>query len=293
MSVQAVRHKFQLMDRALELSVSDLKLLNYKAHEYRLEKAWSRFEKAGFKPVLIKGWAAAQSYPEPAERLFSDIDLLIGADEYPKASKFLESFEPFFNIDLHENAKTLDTLSFKDLYLNSRVVKCGETDIRVLRPEDHLRILAVHWLIDGGAKKEKLWDIFYAVENRPPNFDWNRCLDAAGETRRKWIVSVIGLAHKYLDLSIENTPVAREAENLPKWLIEALEKEWKSEIKLRPLHFFLTDRKEFWRQIKKRIPPNAIQATVETEGEFDDGRRIRYQIQNVFQRLGHFLKRIA
>jgi hypothetical protein len=268
------------------------KLLHYKVNEFRLEKAWKRFEEAGFKPILIKGWAAAQVYPEPSDRLFNDIDLMIEPRRYQEAVSFLGK-EDKSGIDLHNCAKILDTLPFENLLARSRVIKCGKTDVRILCLEDHLRILCVHWLNDGGAKKDKLWDIYYAVENRPNDFDWERCLNAAGNTRRGWVICAIGLAHKYLGLNIEDTPIADEASKIPKWLIKAFEKECESVIELKPLYFCLHDKKELWNQIKKRIPPNPIQATVEMEGEFDDKSRFFYQIGDVFLRIkwsiGRFL----
>lgn len=257
-----------------------------------MTEAWIRFENAGFKPLLIKGWAAAQNYPNPSERDFNDIDLIIESKRYEEAVKFLRNLEFGGSVDLHKDAKTLDTVSFGELYARSIIARCGETDVRVLCPEDHLRILCVHWLIDGGAKKEKLWDIYYAVENRPPDFDWDRCLNAAGQIRRRWIICAIGLTVKYLNLNVEDTPLAREAAVLPRWLIKAVEKEWQSDVKLRSLHYFLRDRKELWRQIKKRIPPNPIQATVDMNGEFNDQPRILYQIGDVFLRLKLSIKRI-
>ena len=150
-----------------------LNTLTYKVHEYHLEKAWIRFENAGFKPILIKGWAAAQFYTEPFKRRYNDIDLIIEPDKYDEAIKFLESFNEKISIDLHKGARQLDSLSYENLYANTKVLKCGETEIRVLRPEDHLRVLCVHWLMDGGAKRDKLWDIYYAVNNRSKDFDWN------------------------------------------------------------------------------------------------------------------------
>jgi len=116
-------------------------------------------------------------------------------------------------------------------------------------------------------------------------------LNAAGQTRRKWIVCVIGLAVKYLELNIEDTPLAKEAAHIPRWLIKAVEKEWQSDVKLRPLRYFLHDRKELWRQIKKRIPPNPIQATVDMNGEFNNRPRIFYQIGDIFLRLIPWIKK--
>jgi len=270
-----------------------IKTIGYKVHEYRLEKAWIRFENAGFKPVLIKGWAAARYYSEPINRRFNDIDLIIDPVKYDDAVDYLESFQDNTAIDLHNGAKHLDSLAYENLYANSRFIKCGETMIRVLCPEDHLRILCVHWLIDGGAKKDKLWDIYYVVANRPKDFDWDRCLNSVSATRKKWIICTIGLAQKYLGLDLANTPIANEIIEIPKWLIKALEKEWQSDVLLIPLHYCLKDKKELIRQIKKRIPPNPIQATIEMEGEFDEKPRIFYQIGDIFLRLAPSLKRIT
>jgi hypothetical protein len=147
-------------------------------------------------------------------------------------------------------------------------------------------------LNDGGADFEKLWDIYYAVANRPKNFDWDRLLNIVSSKRRKWIVCAIGLAHKYLQLEIEDTPLAREAKVIPRWVQKAVEKEWESSVRLKPLHFLLKDKKEFWKQIKKRFPPNPIQATIEVEGDFDKNFRIIYQIKSMFPRLLPSVKRI-
>jgi hypothetical protein len=267
--------------------------LTYKVHEYHLEKAWIRFENAGFKPILIKGWAAAQFYTEPVERRYNDIDLIIEPDKYDEAIEFLKSFTENTAIDLHKGARQLDSLSYDSLYTNSQTIKCGKIEVRVLRPEDHLRVLCVHWLTDGGAHKIRLWDIYYIVKNRPADFDWERCLNEISLTRRKWIVCTLGLACKYLGLNVEDTPIAEEVKDIPQWLIKAVEKEWKSDVNLEPLHYFLHDKKNLFRQIKKRIPPNPIQATIDMEGEFDNRPRIFYQIGDIFFRLTPSVKRIA
>jgi hypothetical protein len=178
------------------------------------------------------------------------------------------------------------------LFRDSCEVVCGGGIVRVLSPEDHLRILVVHWLTDGGAYKERLWDIVYLLENRESDFDWEKCLMQVGENRRRWIVCVIGAARKYLGLKVDGFPFASETTDLPEWFVRALEKEWASDVRLLPLRSVLADRREFWRQIRKRIPPNPIQATVEMEGSFDSYVRFQYQIGSIFWRFFPSLKRI-
>ena len=138
---------------------------------------------------------------------------------------------------------------------------------------------------DGGAYRERLWDIFYAVENRAESFDWEKCLQVVNEKRRYWIICAIGLAHQYLDLKIDDTPFAGEIQNLPKWLIKAVEKEWADEVRLQPIQYYWHNKKQFWQQIKKRIPPNPIQATIELEGYFDKRPRFIYQFGDIFYRI--------
>lgn len=277
-----------------QINLLRLRQLNFKVHEYRIEKAWNRFLNAGFKPFLIKGWAAAQYYDNPFDREFNDIDLVIEPEDFERAEFYQNNYrEDNTAIDLHRGLRQLDTLSFDDLYERSQIVRCGQTEVRVLCPEDHLRVLCVHWLIDGGAKKEKLADIYYLVKNRSPEFDWERCLNVVSQTRRKWITCTIALAGIYLDLDLKDTPLAAEKVEIPKWLLKALEKEWQSDVLLLPIHYYLNNRRELWRQIKKRIPPNPIQATIDMEGEFDNRPRFFYQTGDIFFRLKPSVKRIT
>lgn len=257
----------------------------------RVKMIFEYFIKNDINPILIKGWAAARNYPN-FERQFADFDICVAPEDFNKAKKLLETAEgKALQIDLHKGLRHLDTVVWDDLFANSEIVQIENTPVRILRAEDHLRVLCVHWLTDGGANKVRLWDIFYAVENRPENFDWERFLNVVSEKRQKWLLCCLGLTHRYLGLNLENTPVADKVGDIPAWLIRALEKEWADEVKLRPLETCMHDRKMFWRQIKKRIPPNPIQATVDLEGAFDDKPRIFYQIGDIFKRLYWSLKR--
>jgi Uncharacterised nucleotidyltransferase len=269
-------------------------LIQYKSQEHKIVKTFELFRKYHIEPVLIKGWAAARFYPRREERLCLDIDVCVAPDEFERAVEVsVEGRREGLIIDLHNGLRHLDTLEWDDLFENTELIKLDETSIRVLRPEDHLRVLCVHWLNDGAAYKARLWDIYYAVENRQPDFDWNRCLMTVDAKRRKYIFCAVKLARLYLGLELKNTPFADDTEHIPKWVIKTVEKEWADENRLKRLQDCLSDRKELFRQLKKRIPPNAIQATVEMDGEFDEKSRIFYQLGDIFLRLKPYLKKFA
>lgn len=260
--------------------------LQYKVFEKKIAQSFQLFRKNGIEPILIKGWAVSRFYPESWKRITTDIDLCVESASFEKASEVFHSKEgSHLIIDLHRGFRHLDTVSWENLFENSELIEIDGVEIRILSPEDHLRVLCVHWLTDGGGFKDKLWDIYFMVQNCSEDFDWDRCLNIVSKIRRRWIICTIGLAHKYLDLELDHTPIKAEAENLPGWLIKAVEKEWESDVKLKSLLVVKNDPKEFFQQVKKRFPPNPIQATIDLEGDFDKGLRIKFQILNIFQRI--------
>ena len=259
-----------------------------------IKSAFVFFREHKLEPILIKGWAIAGFYPPGKRRPFVDIDLAFSAVDFGSAKAVYESNETGINaIDLHRELRNLDTLRWTDLFDNSQLIVLDGVSVRILRPEDHLRVLSTHWLNDGGASKDRLWDIYYAVSNRPTDFDWDRCLNVVSQTRRRWVVSSIGLAHKYLDLFIDDLPFADEARSLPLWLTRAVEREWASEVHLIDINFLHRDPIQLLKQIKKRIPPNPIEATIEMDGDFDAVTRVHYQIGSFFKRILPSLKRLS
>jgi hypothetical protein len=268
-------------------------LLRKRFAEGLILSAFRKLRRAGIEPILIKGWAAAQNYPETVPRFFSDIDLAVEASEYERARNLIEK-ENIGGIDLHRELRQLDTLPWARLFRNSELVGMEDEEIRVLCPEDHLRVLCVHWLISGGENRERLWDIVYAVRNRPEEFDWSKCLGVVNPTRRQWIIMTVGIAHRYMNLELEGIPFAEEAKDLPVWVVRRLEKEWAKNLEIRSLRSQLNHPIGLIRQIKKRIPPNPIQATVDCEGEFTMTRRRRfeYQIRHMIRRLIAVVRRV-
>lgn len=266
-------------------------ILQVALHEKQLEQAFALFREAGIEPIVIKGWAAVRFYPEGSKRFPGDIDLCIAPEQYAQAYELLDKKGGSLPVDLHEGFRRLDAVTYADLFANTQLIRLGDTNIRVLADEDHLRVQCTHWLLDGGAYREKLKDIHYAVENRRADFDWERCLNAAGEKRHRWTACAILLAHKYLGTNIDGTPLTNESD-LPEWLIKTVEREWADPVRLQPLKLFLKDRKGLWHQLKKRFPPNALQATIEMEGYLDVTPRIYYQLMNTVARIAPSIKRL-
>lgn len=267
-------------------------LLTKKRIEDRITSAFRVFRYSGIEPILIKGWAAARNYPEGTPRFYGDIDLAVGADDFELARELTnDPTSGVIGVDLHRELRHLDTLSWDTILANSKLVNLEDEQIRILSAEDHLRVLCVHWLTDGGANRERLWDIVYAVRYRPPDFDWKNCLDVVNENRRGWIIATIGLANKYMELEIDDLPFADEARSLPRWFTRCVEKEWASGEEHWPLWASLKNPARFLRQVRKRIPPNPIQATINCEGPINEDGRIRYQLLDTVGRLGPSIRR--
>lgn len=261
-------------------------ILHSALHSEKVKKAFQLLRKVGIEPILIKGFALSVYYPENHERMYGDIDLLVSPYDFYKAKSIVKTKEfTGLAVDVHKGARQLDTVSWDNLLQNSQIINIDKVEIRVLRPEDHLRVICVHWLTDGGERKDKLWDVYWVIENRPDNFDWDRCLNIVNKNRRRWIICTIGLAHKYLGLDLSSTPIEDEARQVPVWLVRRVEREWNSQIRLIPLNVAKRNYKIFLQQVFKRFPPNPITATIDCNGDFDAHTRIFYQIRDIFIRL--------
>lgn len=261
-------------------------ILQRKIQGQRIARIFGLFRENDIEPVLIKGFAADRFYPPEVFRSSIDVDLAVSSDDFERASALAASTAAEgMAIDLHRELRHLDSLEWADLFEHSQLIAIEGCAIRVLRPEDHLRVLAVHWLNDGGVNREKLWDIYYLVANRPADFDWQRALDSVGEKRRRWIICAILLAEKYLGLDLSGTPLANESKQLPRWLTRSIEYSWNVPTREVPLWLLTKQPAEFLKQLRSRLLPNAVRATIEMEGDIDASTRFFYRTGNFFQRL--------
>jgi hypothetical protein len=250
-------------------------------------KAFRTFRGQGIEPILIKGWAISRFYPRSNSRISTDVDLCIPPDDFDCARELWSSTSANLSrIDLHRGLEDRDLLEWSELFDRSYLVDLNGTAVRVLSDEDHLRIVCAHWLIDGGVYKDKLWDIYYLVSNRKLDFDWDRCLNAAGRNRKTWVLAALATARDHLQL--DTSGLSDEIRNfqLPEWYNSTLEKEWRLGPYPRIRIWLALNRpKTLLTQIRRRFPPNPIAATTDTEGPIDETPRLRYQLKSISKKL--------
>ena len=237
----------------------------------------------GIEPILIKGWAAAQLYPAQGLRPYGDIDICVPPEQFASAETALKNLpDKQYEVDLHCGFEKFGGGGMDRIYARSQVVQLGESNVRVLCAEDHLRVLCIHMLREGAWRPLWLCDVAAAVESLPVNFDWDCCVD---KKRRwsNWITCALRLAHQMLGADIKNTPVAEKLKPLPQWLTKAVLKEWDSlqpsmvRRHSAPMASYLRQPSGILAGFRHRWP-NPIEATIVAGGTFNELPRLPFQI---------------
>jgi hypothetical protein len=177
---------------ALELEQAyRLHALQSAIHETNIQNAVALLRSANAGPILVKGWAVARLYPDTGLRPYGDLDLCVAPKAYHSAARALQSdLNKSFQIDLHRGFQTLDHKSWDELYSRSHLEELGKVEVRVLCPEDHLRVLCFHFLREGAWRPLWLCDIAVSIEMRSADFDWD-LFSGKQDRRRKWFASAI------------------------------------------------------------------------------------------------------
>lgn len=272
--------------------------------EHAIKKVLTLLYRERVEPILVKGWAVARLYPEPGLRPYGDIDLVVRPEQYSSAAAAISAaiaaneIDAEYYIDLHRGFEDLDDHSFDELYSRSTIIRLDDVDVRVLSPEDHLRVLCVHLLHHNAFRPLWLCDIAAAVENRASDFDWDRCL---GRNRRRadWVACAIGLAHVLLGADVTNTPVARRAERLPRWLVANVLKQWETPYSMSqppvthraPMAKYLRDPRGLLKDLRRRWP-NPIEATLYVGGPFNELPRWPFQVGECIGRTAKLIARL-
>ncbi len=178
-----------------------------------------RLRTVGIEPILIKGWSSARLYPEPGLRPSADIDLCVPANELQTAVSALGSRALPCAVDLHPDVPELADRSWREVFDRSLLVPLDDVSVRVLGPEDELRLLCLHLARHGIARPLWLCDIAARLESLPISFDWDSCR-AGRNDHTEWMSCVLVLAHRLLTADFSAVPPL--GIELPLWVEKAV-----------------------------------------------------------------------
>lgn len=262
-------------------------------HQRTIEQVVALLRSNGIEPILVKGWAVARLYPEMGLRPCGDIDLCVRPEQYEAADVALKSLEhKRIEVDLHCGFEKFGGGSTDGFYDRSQLVELGDTRVRVLSEEDHLRVLSIHLLREGAWRPLWLCDVAATVESRSAEFDWADCLT---ENRRQaeWVTCAISLAHQLLGARLEGTPANNRRKHLPRWLVPVILKEWASLLPSMtqrhraPMASYLRYPSGFLKGLRYRWP-NPIEATVQMRASFNGLPRLPFQFGSCLARTAKF-----
>ena len=265
--------------------------------ERDIERVFRVLEAANVRALLIKGLASARLYPEPGLRPFGDIDVCVRAADFERARRALDAPETEGAwVDLHEAFGDTGRRGFDVQLERAEILRVGEARVRVLAPEDHLRLVCLHMLRHGAWRPLWLCDVGAAFEGRPADFDWTRLTEEDDPKRARWVACAVGLAQKLLGARVEETPYADAARRLPRWLAPEVLKQWETpysamQAPMRhraPMRKYLRRPRGLVRDLINRWP-NPIAATVLVGGPFNELPRWPFQLANCLTRAKHFL----
>lgn len=212
--------------------------------------------------------------------------------------------------------------AWPELFSRSQLVPLGDTQVRILSEEDHLRILCLHLLRSGAWRTPWLCDVALALETRKPDFDWSVCL-GPDATEADWVACGIGLAHELLGAELRQTAegegqraegeaggtsqtqryrfafsswrFARSplpfAAALPRWLAPAVLRQWgrrrDANERAAKVPALLTGMRRPGKLLHELYArwENPVRATARLGGKFNNWPRLPYQLVESFLRL--------
>jgi hypothetical protein len=188
-------------------------------------------------------------------------------------------------VDLQRRFVELDDRSPHTLYGRSQPVRLGDVTMRILGPEDHLRLLCLHLLRHGLTRPLWLCDVGAALESRSVDFDWEYLL-SGNRQRAEWVVCALGLAHRLLGGRLDRAPAAVQAYTLPRWLVPAAIRQWGRPMMIytsRPIASYLHQPQGVLHGLRERWQ-NPIEATMGRRGKPNSLPRLPYQAADYLER---------
>jgi hypothetical protein len=262
-------------------------------HETNIKQVLKLLRAAEIEPLLVKGWAIARFYPEVGLRPYGDIDLCVPPAAYATARESLRAAGDCYPVDLHKGTALLDYHDWEELFSNSQLVPLDDVPVRVLAPEDHLRVLCFHLLRHGVERPIGLCDIAVALESRPVDFDWSRCFGKQ-QKHDDWIRCVIGLARELVAADAGQVPFQLK-DRQPAWMVKTILKAWGRSFashftQQAPMDFYARHPRGLVQALAARWP-TPIVSTVSVGGSFNRLPRFPYQFGYLLIRSLRFLGR--
>jgi hypothetical protein len=265
--------------------------------EWEVEHLFALLRAAGVEPVLLKGWAAAELYPERGLRPPGDIDLCVRPEQYGPARAALwgPGRSGTTVTDLKHDGDALSGAGGWDaLYARTRLLSLNGAKVRVLGREDQLRFLCLHLLRHSAYRPVWLCDVAAAFESAPADFDWE--LAFGGDAlKRGWVTCVIDLARRLLGALREDVPEELKAARAPAWLVAEVLRQWerpRTADRL-PRELMAVSLRHPARALPALIGrwPDPIRALVGLKQPFDERARLPRQLRFYVVQSVSFLKR--
>lgn len=204
-----------------------------------LGQAWKAFEKAGIHPVLLKGFALAQHYPQPHLRQWGDIDLYVGQKQYhdacavlreafPDAKHPKEEFEflKHYNFVFGDTVLEMHRISMafahprdrkyyeklEEKYLTKNGPKIDLEGVTVTVPEDTFNVFftflhAWHHFCETGMNMKQVCDIAVLLHVKRDTIDRERLKEILTKLHLMEVwQSIMYILVQHLGLSQDETP---------------------------------------------------------------------------------------
>jgi hypothetical protein len=260
-------------------------------HRRHVAHVFEVFRRHGIEPILFKGWAAARAYAHPGMRPSGDVDICVRPEVEERARVAHAAVTAECSVDVHLGLRQLDDYPLDRVFARSEDAALENGHVRILAPEDHLRLLALHALRHGVWRPVWLVDVAAAVEGRSARFDWD--LFQSGSARRsQWVAAVVGLARTVLKADLTGVPAAIAEASVPAWAEAAILDGWGSPINVAqgarlPMRHLRNPRSvvpALWRRW-----PGPLEATIGAGAPMNGFPRWPIQVAACAFRLGRFL----
>lgn len=161
--------------------------------EHQLLEVLAFFRAHGLEPVVVKGWSVGRLYPHSAFRPYGDLDLWFLPEHSAQAlDLWIDAPHPQAPVEIHDSLPHLPDRDPREVFGRTRLVPLDGVPVRVLAPEDQLRLSALHALGHGLASPLWLVDLAVLIETEgmpAPRLRWDLVLEGD-----RWLAEGVSLA---------------------------------------------------------------------------------------------------